>query len=485
MPGGPDRGERGEDTRVLARRGPRLAGVCAMLAVLGAMAVLGYDHRRTDMGVAGIGLSDGRVASIETAGDSGPTSLLVVGHSSATLLPLPPVLAHSTSARPARGPDGFALSTNGWAVLRLGRLGLDTQGGEITEISPTGETFVSVPLLRWRSAAIVGVTDQGLAIFRTGTSLDFIGPDGEQVPLLDLRGLGVRSDVSNLADVAVAPDGRIAVLVGDAVRPGGYRLFQRAPGGTADRTIEIPRAGLVRAPTSEGRGAFARPAVAFAGRDVIVAGDTGLVRVREGHLQDRVPLPAASTARSPRGPLTVAGIPGDRWMLGFDRLVVLDRSGQVHHLGFGPCPADPAIRTQCPAVLFGHRLPSPSDVLPEAGAAAIGAVLLGLAWAGRMRRRECVRLRLAITIVATTWVTGWLLVSLGWSELHGAAPLIQLSGAALAILTPAFPGPLHRELGDAPGRPDRSYQPWVPDVRRTQSATGPRRLEVVPLPSAS
>jgi len=456
-----------------------------MVAVLGAMAVLGYDHRQTDMGAARTGLPDGRVASIETAGDPGPRSLLLVGHSGATLLPLPPVLAHSTSVRPARGPDGFALSTNGWAVLRLGRLGLDTKGGQITEISPTGETFVSVPLLRWRRAAIVGVTDLGLAVFRTGTSLDFIGPDGEPVPLLDLRGLGVRRDVSNLADVAVAPDGRIAVLVGDAARPGGYRLFQRAPGGAADRTIEIPRTSLVRAPEVGARGPVPLLTVAFAGRDIIVAGDTGLVRVRDGRLHDRVPLPAASTARSPRGPLTVAGIPGDRWMLGFDRLVVLDRSGHVHHPGFGPCPADPAIRSQCPAVLFGHRLPSPSEVLPQAGGVAIGAVLLGLAWAGRMRRRECLRLRLVVTIVATSWVTGWLVVSVGWSELHGAAPLFLLGGAALAILTPAFPAPLNRELGDAPGRPGRSHQPWVPDSGRTRSATGPRRLEVVPLPSGS
>ncbi len=111
-------------------------------------------------------------------------------------------------------------------------------------------------------------------------------------------------------------------------------------------------------------------------------------------------------------------------------------------------------------------------------------MLFVLAWIGRRGRRECGRLRLALTIVSATWVTAWFLVSLAWGELHGSAPLLLLGVAALAILAPAYQA-LPHELGDAPGRPNRPYQPWVPDVARSQAGAGPRRLEVIPLRSGS
>ncbi|MDQ6697506.1 MAG: hypothetical protein M3Z46_08625, partial [Actinomycetota bacterium] len=60
MPGGPGQGERGEEThRVAPRRMPRVAGVCVMLLVVGAMALGGYDHRQIDMSRGWTALPDG------------------------------------------------------------------------------------------------------------------------------------------------------------------------------------------------------------------------------------------------------------------------------------------------------------------------------------------------------------------------------------------------------------------------------------------
>ncbi|MDQ6696677.1 MAG: hypothetical protein M3Z46_04375, partial [Actinomycetota bacterium] len=427
----------------------------------------------------------------EASGTTGPTSLVLVGHSSVTLRPLPPVLSSSTAMGPARSADGLAISPDGWLMLRLGQLGRDTQGGQLIEISPTGDTFVTLPLLRWRDAAIVGVTDQGFGVFRTGTLLQFLGASGYAVTMLDLRHIGVRGDLSNLADVALAPDGRIAVLVGDATRHSGFRVLLRLPGGAADRTVSIRRDDIVRDDNelrSEGGGrrTTPRPTLAFDGRDIIVAGDAGLMRLHDGRVQSRVSRPPTGTSGgSSRDPATLVAIPGGRWMIGVHHLVVLDRSGQMHGPGFGPCPADSSIRPQCPAVIGSQRLPHPSDVLPGGGGAAIGTLLLGLTWAGRKGRREYARLRLAVTIGAAAWVTAWFLASLAWGELHGSAPLLLLGGVALAVLGPAFPAPESQVIDIDPiaSRPSRPYQPRVPDAGGGEESRSARRLEVVALPS--
>ena len=136
------------------------------------------------------------------------------------------------------------MSANGWMLIRLGRLGKDIGGGQITKISPTGDLVATAPALRWRDAAIVGITDDGRGVYRMGTELFLLGSIGEGVPLLRLDQLGVTSDLSNLADVALAADGRLAVLVGNGREPDSYRLFVRSPDGAGDGFIPIARSAL-------------------------------------------------------------------------------------------------------------------------------------------------------------------------------------------------------------------------------------------------
>ena len=498
MPGGPDRGEVGDTTMSVAtRRSPRLAAVGVMLLVVGAMALLAYDHRGTDLGVATTALPDGRIAQLRSSGAPGPSSVVLVDRRTEEVRALPPVLAESTSIRAATGPGGLALSPGGWVLLRLAQLGTDTEGGQITEVSPTGDLAASTPVLHWRSSAIIGVTDQGLAVLRSGRSVQFLGSDGQGVQLLDLAHLGVAADLANLAGMALASDGRIAVLVGGGAGSGGYRLFERLAGGAPGHSTVIPRADLVRTSTGAGAGdaLVPRPAVAFAGGDVVAVGDAGLVRVRHGRTVAHVRIGPGPGTDALRAPSTLVSLPGDRWLVGRHRLEVLDGSGRLRPPGFGPCPAEPDIRTGCPAVLAGHRLPHPGDILPRPGVGAVAVLLLGLAWAGRMGRPEARRLRLALTAGAAALVTAWLLVGLAWGELEGSAPLLLFAGTALAVLAPAFPAPPAPLAGDvrAPGRSD---QPWVSDrvvgrvggvgrVGRVGSTGEARRLEVVPLPSGS
>ena len=166
---------------------------------------------------------------------------------------------------------------------------------------------------------------------------------------------------------------------------------------------------------------------------------------------------------------------------------MLDSSGHLHDPGFGPCPQQTVLRTGCPAVIAGHRVPRPADVMPDAAGVAAGAALLALVWAGRMGRPEGARLRLAATILIAGWVTVWLATSLAWGELHGSAPLLLLGGVTLAILAPAFPAPEPRDVEGDIGRTMVSYQPWITDriAGRTPDARGARHLEVIPLPSRS
>ncbi len=486
----PERGDRGEvPGRAQPRRVRCVAGVGVMLLVLGLAAMLAYDHRRADLSAAWTTVSDGRVASVDSSGFSGPRSVVVVGPSTVTMLPVPPVLRHSTSTGPSRGPGGLALSPSGWVLMRLGELGRDTEGGELTEISPSGSLLVTLPLLHWRDTRIIGITDQGLAVFRTGPLVSLLGPDGEGVPLLDVRRLGVTRDLSNLADVALAADGRLAVLVGDGTAPDGYRLFERHPGGAAHRVVRIAGAQLVDPPAAGGprQRQVARPVVAFAGEDIAVAGNAGVVRLHDGRVQARVRVTSADRPRMPLTPSTLVALSDGRWMVGHHRLVVLDASGHLHHPGYGPCPTEPHLRRACPAVMTGHRLPRPADVLPAPAMGTVGIGLLVLTWAGRLGRTEGTRLRLAATVCGATWVTLWLATCLAWGDLHGSPPLLLLGGAMMAILAPAFPTVERQVRGNSAEVGHRSDQPWVTDriIGPNRAGGGAKRLEVVPLPSRS
>ena len=369
--------------------------------------------------------------------------------------------------------------------MLLGELGHDTEGGEITQTSPSGSLVASLPLLHWRDAQIIGVNDQGLAVFRLGMAINLLGPEGEAVQMFDLRALGVRRDLVNLADMSLAPDGRLAVLVGDGTSTGGYRLFERQTGGTAGRVVRISRRDLFDSPASSADRLADRPVVGFAGQDIAVAGQSGLVRLHGGRVDQRVTFSSVDDHRPHLAPSTLVAMTGARWAIGRDPLVVLDASGRLHHPGFGVCPPLPNLRHTCPAVIAGHRLPRPNDILPSAAAVALVAGLLALTWAGRMGRAEAARLRLVATICGVGWVALWLATSLAWGDLHGSAPLLLLGAAVAATLAPAFPR-IERPFGqESPEAVSASFEPWMTDriAGRTTAARAGKRLEVVPLPS--
>src|SRR6476469_1806406 len=178
----------------------------------------------------------------------------------------------------------------------------------------------------------------------------------------------------------------------------------------------------------------------------------------------------------PLEPSSLVAMTDGRLAIGQDHLVLLHASGHVHDPGFGPCPPQPQLRAGCPAVIAGHRIPQPADVLPNGAGVAAGAALVVLAWAGRMGRPEGARLRLAATILIAGWVAVWLATSLAWGELHGSAPLLLLGGVTFAILAPAFPAPEPRDVESDIGRTTISYQPWITDriAGRTPDARGAR-----------
>ena len=72
-------------------------------------------------------------------------------------------------------------------LIRLGQLGRDKDGGQITEISPAGDLVVTVPLLHWRDSALIGVTDFGLAVFRRGAGIYLMGTEGRTCRSSGLR----------------------------------------------------------------------------------------------------------------------------------------------------------------------------------------------------------------------------------------------------------------------------------------------------------
>lgn len=481
----PDQGDRDSARRsVPDRRSARLWGVGVILVALALTAAFGYDRRRTDLGRAWLALADGRTASVDTAGFPGPVSLVVTGRSATSTRPFPPVLASSTSITAARGPDGLAMSSNGWILIRLGRLH-DSNGGQITMVSPTGQLLATYPLLRWRDAAVVGISESGRGVFRKHRDLSTLGPMGEGVPLLSLEDLGVVRDVSNLVDVAVAPDGRLGVLVGPRVAGEGYRLFLRRADGSPDADVAIDEADLTRSRRPAEAVTQTRLALGFAGDDVVIAGPRRLLRLRAGGSRARIEVVATDRTRLHVVASSVTARPNGGWAIGRHPIAALDPSGHVHHLGFGPCPAQRSVRRSCAAVVAGHVVPRPDQVLPPASTAVLGALLVALAWAGRTGRDEAARARAALTFGAAILVTAWLTVSLAWGDMRGSAPLVMLTATIAAILAPGFPAAEPEPyLGiDLTGSATLPYEPWVSDrIGGRSPSTGPgRRLEVIPI----
>ena len=71
------------------------------------------------------------------------------------------------------------------------------------------------------------------------------------------------------------------MLVGSSQGAGGYRLFARLAGGAPDWR-HADRAALICWTRPRRRGnQVARPVLAFAGADVVVAGNAGVVRCAE------------------------------------------------------------------------------------------------------------------------------------------------------------------------------------------------------------
>lgn len=480
-PGGRDSGHRA----VPDRRAARLVGAGVVLVALAATAAFGYDRRRTDLGAGWLALADGRTVTVDSAGSPGPVSLVVSDRSATSSRPLPPVLASSTSVMAARGPGGLTMSSNGWVLIRLGRLH-DTAGGQITRISPNGELLESFPLLQWRDAAVVGITERGRAVFRKDAELYELGALGAGVPVLALRELGVAKDLSNLVDVAVAPDGALAVLVGPG-RPYGYQLFLRRPDGGPRWAVSMGRSQLFR-PRSPAGAPQAHPVLGFAGHDVLVAGEDSLLRFRAGRLRDRVDVVPADRGRLHLAPSSVTSLRDGRWAIGRQPISTLDRSGHVRRVGSGPCLPGGSVRRSCPAMLGGHLIPRPNRVLRPAAAAALGALLVALAWAGRAGRTEAPRIRLVTTVAATALVTAWLAASLVWGDMQGSTPLVLLTAALAAIVAPGFPAPEPEPCLDVAvtGPAVRRYEPWVSDRIGGRATTGAgRRLEVIPIPTHS
>ena len=105
MAGGHNRGDLGEVRRaVQTHRTRRVAAVGLMLAALGSIAVLAYDHRRADLSTAWTALPDGRGrASVDSAGRAGPQSVVVVGRPAPRCTPcLRCSVTPRRSGRPAR-----------------------------------------------------------------------------------------------------------------------------------------------------------------------------------------------------------------------------------------------------------------------------------------------------------------------------------------------------------------------------------------------
>ncbi len=482
MPGDPGWGRRGEARqRAAARRGPRLIGTAVVLLILVSTASFGYDRRSADLSRGWVALPDGRTAILDPSGFPGPASLVILGRSSVSVRPLPPVLRRSTSIEPARRAEGLRLSRRGWVLMRLGRLGHDTSGGQITEVSPSGELLGSYPLLQWRNASVVGITDDGVGVFRKGSTLYTLGRQSEGVPFLGLSRLGVNHGLTNLAGMALAPDGRLAVLVGRGSGSAGYRLFLRHRDGSPDRDFAVPRGDLFDTPAADHRRA-PRPAVGFDGSDVIVAGDAGLLRFHRGQAQAHVKVSRPASGRLHLAPTLVA-LHGQRWVIGRDPSWILDASGHLHQLGFGPCPSDRAVRSRCPAMFGDHRIPRPDRVLPPAAVGILGLVLIALAWAGRVGRTEAAGGRLGLTTAASGVTTAWLAASLSWGSMHGSAPLVLLLAMIGAILGPAFPKRGREEWAGAEAPSARHYEPWVSDRIAGRSPSARARLEVIPIPS--